>query len=164
MNNQLNNDQGGKRPDSKDPQNQGSNKNHQSILAFLAPEQLAPGRCVVFEEKFISGVPLNILCGHMAVLHTDDSGVGVSGLRRCLREKARIDGHASHHQDSQCKTDQTNHHTVNILVHDTFTFSSLRPGRHLSAAVHIPVFFVADPLYRPAAMHFPRLSKEKSLG
>ena len=35
MNNQLNNDQGGKRPDSKDPQNQGSNKNHQSILAFL---------------------------------------------------------------------------------------------------------------------------------
>ena len=35
MNNQLNNDQGGKRPDSKDPQNQGSNKNHQSILVFL---------------------------------------------------------------------------------------------------------------------------------
>ena len=35
MNNQLNNDQGGKRPDNKDPKNQGSNKNHQSILAFL---------------------------------------------------------------------------------------------------------------------------------
>ena len=35
MNNQLNTDQGGKRPDSKDPKNQGSNKNHQSILAFL---------------------------------------------------------------------------------------------------------------------------------
>ena len=35
MNNQLNNDQGGKQPDNKDPKNQGSNKNHQSILAFL---------------------------------------------------------------------------------------------------------------------------------
>ncbi len=35
MNNQLNNDQGGKRPDNKDPRKQGSNKNHQSILAFL---------------------------------------------------------------------------------------------------------------------------------
>ena len=35
MNNQLNNDQGGKQPDNKDPKNQGSNKNHQSFLAFL---------------------------------------------------------------------------------------------------------------------------------
>ena len=35
MNNQLNNDQGGKQPDNKDPRKQGSNKNHQSILAFL---------------------------------------------------------------------------------------------------------------------------------
>ena len=35
MNNQLNNDQGGKQPDNKDPKNQGSNNNHQSILAFL---------------------------------------------------------------------------------------------------------------------------------
>ena len=35
MNNQLNNDQGGKQPDNKDPKNQGYNKNHQSILAFL---------------------------------------------------------------------------------------------------------------------------------
>ena len=34
MNNQLNNDQDGKRPDNKDPR-QGSGKNHQSILAFL---------------------------------------------------------------------------------------------------------------------------------
>lgn len=34
MNNQLNNDQDGKRPDNKDPK-QGSGKNHQSILAFL---------------------------------------------------------------------------------------------------------------------------------
>ena len=34
MNNQLNNDQGGKQPDNKDPK-QGSGKNHQSILAFL---------------------------------------------------------------------------------------------------------------------------------
>ena len=34
MNNQLNNDQAGKRPDNKDPR-QGSGKNHQSILAFL---------------------------------------------------------------------------------------------------------------------------------
>ena len=34
MNNQLNNDQDGKRPDNKNPR-QGSGKNHQSILAFL---------------------------------------------------------------------------------------------------------------------------------
>ena len=34
MNNQLKNDQDGKRPDNKDPK-QGSGKNHQSILAFL---------------------------------------------------------------------------------------------------------------------------------
>ena len=34
MNNQLNNDQDGKRPDNRDPK-QGSGKNHQSILAFL---------------------------------------------------------------------------------------------------------------------------------
>ena len=34
MNNQLNNDQDGNRPDNKDPR-QGSGKNHQSILAFL---------------------------------------------------------------------------------------------------------------------------------
>ena len=34
MNNQLNNDQDGRRPDNKDPR-QGSGKNHQSILAFL---------------------------------------------------------------------------------------------------------------------------------
>ena len=34
MNNQLNNDQDGKRPDNKDPR-QGLGKNHQSILAFL---------------------------------------------------------------------------------------------------------------------------------
>ena len=34
MNNQLNNDQDGKRPDNKDPR-QGSGNNHQSILAFL---------------------------------------------------------------------------------------------------------------------------------
>ena len=34
MNNQLNNDQDGKRPDNKVPR-QGSGKNHQSILAFL---------------------------------------------------------------------------------------------------------------------------------
>ena len=34
MNNQLNNDQDGKRPDNKDPR-QGSGTNHQSILAFL---------------------------------------------------------------------------------------------------------------------------------
>ena len=34
MNNQLNNDQDGKRPDNKDPR-QGSGKNHQSILALL---------------------------------------------------------------------------------------------------------------------------------
>ncbi len=34
MNNQLNNDQDGKRPDNKDPR-QGSGKNHQSILTFL---------------------------------------------------------------------------------------------------------------------------------
>ena len=34
MNNQLNNDQDGKRPDNTDPR-QGSGKNHQSILAFL---------------------------------------------------------------------------------------------------------------------------------
>ena len=35
MNNQLNNDQDGKRPDNRDPKKQGSGKNHQSILAFL---------------------------------------------------------------------------------------------------------------------------------
>ncbi|MEQ2371684.1 ATP-dependent zinc metalloprotease FtsH [Blautia sp. CLA-JM-H16] len=35
MNNQLNNDQDGKRPDNRDPKKQGPNKNHQSILAFL---------------------------------------------------------------------------------------------------------------------------------
>jgi len=76
----------------------------------------------VFEEKFISGVPLNILCGHMAVLYADDSGAGIH--IGCLFKKVRVDGHASHHQDSQCKADQTNHHTVNILVHDTFSFFS----------------------------------------
>ena len=35
MNNQLNNDQDGKRPDNRDPKKQGPGKNHQSILAFL---------------------------------------------------------------------------------------------------------------------------------
>ena len=87
-----------------------------------APEQTAPGLCVVFEEKFLSGVLQNILCGHMAVLYADDSGAGIHA--GCLFEKARVDGHASHQQDSQCKADQTDHHTVNILVHDTFSFSS----------------------------------------
>ena len=66
--------------------------------------------------------------------------------REHLFEKARVDGHASHHQDSQCKADQTNHHTVNILVHDTFSFSSLRPGRHHSAAARIPIFRCGPPL------------------
>ena len=35
MNNQLNNDQDGKRPDNKRSQAGGRGKNHQSILAFL---------------------------------------------------------------------------------------------------------------------------------
>ncbi len=35
MNNNLDNNPNGKRPDNRDPRKQGSNKNHQSILAFL---------------------------------------------------------------------------------------------------------------------------------
>ena len=35
MNNNLDNNPNGKRPDNRDPRKQGPNKNHQSILAFL---------------------------------------------------------------------------------------------------------------------------------